>query len=280
MTLAASRAAVIIVAWQDHGDLDACFDGLTRQTLTDFHVVVADNGAGLTQRLTPWEQRLDLIRVDMGINAGVSAARNAAAAATDAPLLLFLDDDAVPAAEWVETFVRLMEATDAVAARGRVVGKRATALNDLARAYDLGDAVRPAILNTEGNCVIRRDAYRRIGGFREDMFGHEGAEISRRLLDADSTGEGILYAPGALIRHDYVEGLGGYLRKKFRHGTMLRHVDPAVTRWAAGKARRSSPWTIRRVAMLPVKAVGLVAEAAGVLAAAVPSRRRSGAVSA
>lgn len=260
--LAPASVAVVVVAWQDHDELDVTLDALARQSVSGFEVIVADNGAGLAERLADWVDAFPLRHLDLGANLGPSAARNAAAATTDAELLLFLDDDAIPEPDWVEAFVGVMSATGARAARGRVRAKDGSVYNELARAYDLGEVVRPAIINTEGNCCVRADAYAAVGGFDEDMFGHEGAELSHRLLDGAGP-DAIVYTPHAVIQHDYVDGLAGYLRKRYRHGAMLRHVDPAITRWAAGKARRRSPWTPRRVAMVPVKVLGIAAECAG-----------------
>jgi len=259
--------AVIVVAWQDDPGLDDCLASLARQGEDDFEVVVADNGAGLERRLAPWAERLTLHHLDLKSNLGVSTARNRAVSLTTADLLLFLDDDAVADEDWTTVFRRTFADASVAAARGRVVGRSGSLLNRLARGYDLGDARIPAVLNTEGNCAIRRSDFDACGGFDPNMFGHEGAEISARIIEARSDPDAIIYEPGAVIAHDYVDSWPAYLKKRYRHGLMLRHMEPEVVRASASLSRsRTTPWTFTRAALGPVRATGLVAEAVGAVA--------------
>jgi GT2 family glycosyltransferase len=259
-----AAVAVVVVAWKYTNDLERCLAGLAQQTVSGFEVVLADNGAGIAHVADRWEA-LDLTVIDMGGNVGVTRARNAAVAATDADLLLFLDDDAVPDTRWVQAYCELFANTDAWAARGKVVAKSPGLLNDLARAYDLGTVVRPAIINTEGNCAIRRSSYDLVAGFNEQMYGHEGAELSLRLVDAAGREDAVLYDPSAIIHHDYVDSLAGYVRKRYRHGLMLRHLDRRSAGRAAKRSRRKSRWTPTRIALGPVKVVGVGVELLGYL---------------
>lgn len=265
-------ASVVIVAWQNHDALDVTLSALTGQSVGDFEVIVADNGAGLADRLRHWRDRLDIHHVDLGSNRGVSTARNTAAQTARSDVICFLDDDAEPLAEWVAALQRALEPPEVVAVRGRVVPQTASVLNELARAYDLGEEVRPAVLNTEGNCAITRSVFEAVGGFNEAMFGHEGAEISSRIVAAYGT-QSIVYTPDAVIRHDYVSSLPGYLRKRFRHGRMIQHLDFGRVRQAAARSVRRSPWTLRRLALIPVKLAGVGAELIGVLWARVAQRQ-------
>jgi GT2 family glycosyltransferase len=268
------EAAVVIVVWKPHPELDECLEGLVRQTNPNIEVFVADNGADVADRVERFQDRLRIRHVPMGGNRGPSAARNAAAALAIAEVVMFLDDDAIPADDWVAALLGALDAPGIVAARGRVAPKAARLLNELARAYDLGGATRPAIINTEGNCAIDRRVLLDLGGFNDEMFGHEGAELSGRIIDRHGVSS-IVYTPEPVIFHDYAKSLSDYLRKRFRHGRMLRHLDLAHTRHAASTSRRRSTWTWRRLALIPVKVLGIVAEAAG-LAWSVVDRRRDG----
>lgn len=257
-------SSVVIVAWQDHGALDDALLGLTQQTDLDFDVIVADNGAGLADRVRSWQDRLDLRLVELGSNRGVSAARNAAVEVAQGDVVCFLDDDAVPAENWVAALREALISPQVVATRGRVVPRTASLLNELARAYDLGPEVRRAVLNTEGNCAVKRSVFTTVGGFNEKMFGHEGAEISSRIV-AEYGPQSIVYTPDAVIRHDYVSSVWGYLKKRFRHGEMIQHLDFGRVRHAAARSVRRSPWTVRRLALVPVKIAGVGAEVVGVV---------------
>ena len=257
-----TTTAVVIVAWKNTDALDECLAGLVDQSNPPSEFVVADNDADLGDRIDAWTDRLAVRHVAMGSNRGPSAARNAGVAATESALLLFLDDDAVPQSGWVAAYVDLFADPVIAAARGRVEPKRGHLLNELARAYDLGPDVRPSVINTEGNCAMRRAVFEGIGGFNEDMYGHEGAEISTRIM-AEHGDDSVVYTPDAVISHDYADGFVDYVTKRFRHGTMLRHLEVGATRRAAARSVRRSRWTWRRVLSLPVKLIGVGAELLG-----------------
>lgn len=269
---ASSTTSVVIVAWQDTGVLDDCLTGLEAQAMPPTKIIVVDNAADLGDRIDRWRGRLPVQHLAMGSNRGPSAARNAGVAASSGDLVLFLDDDAVPNPAWVQAYVGLFVAREIAAARGRVEPRQGRLLNELARAYDLGPDVRPSVINTEGNCAIRRSVLERVGGFNENMYGHEGTEISMRIIE--EYGESaVVYTPSAVIRHDYADGVGDYLSKRFRHGHMLRHLGITSTRHAASRSVRHTDWTWRRTLTLPIKIVGIGSELAGLAWSYVRPRR-------
>jgi glucosyl-dolichyl phosphate glucuronosyltransferase len=93
-----------------------CLEGLGRQTLDAdrFGILIVDSGSpepGRTElrslaRLYP---RVRLIRVD---EPGVSAARNAAAAATATKYIAYIDDDAIPSENWVAAILNAVADQD------------------------------------------------------------------------------------------------------------------------------------------------------------------------
>jgi glucosyl-dolichyl phosphate glucuronosyltransferase len=93
-----------------------CLAGLRRQTVADdrFAIVVVDSGSPEPARaelaeLAREHPEVCLIRVD---EPGVSAARNAGAAAAATDYIAYVDDDAIPAENWVAAIL------DALATRG------------------------------------------------------------------------------------------------------------------------------------------------------------------
>jgi glycosyltransferase involved in cell wall biosynthesis len=93
-----------------------CLDGLRRQTVARdrFLVLLVDSASGpaAAEELAALAEahHARLIRLDQP---GVSIARNAGAWAARTPFIAYIDDDAIPAADWVETIL------DAVAQPGR-----------------------------------------------------------------------------------------------------------------------------------------------------------------
>jgi glycosyltransferase involved in cell wall biosynthesis len=90
------------------GYVSDCLDGLRRQTVADdlFTVIVVDSdsapaaAAELAELAAAHAARL--IRLD---EPGVSLARNTGAWAARTPFIAYIDDDAIPAPDWVETIL-------------------------------------------------------------------------------------------------------------------------------------------------------------------------------
>ena len=100
-----------------------CLDGLRRQTVADdrFGVLIVDSGSPEPARsevrdLASRHPGARLIRVD---EPGVSAARNAGAAAATTDYIAYIDDDAIPADNWVAAILGALAArTDRPAVLG------------------------------------------------------------------------------------------------------------------------------------------------------------------
>src|SRR5438445_4508090 len=106
------RLAVVVATFNRAGFLPDLVAALEAQTLdpTAFEVVIADNGSvddtpEVLARLTAGtSMRLRAIRID--VNRGPAPARNAAAAHSRAPLLVFTDDDCLPTPGWLAAVER------------------------------------------------------------------------------------------------------------------------------------------------------------------------------
>lgn len=259
--IGAPSAAVVIVVWQLDDGLERCLAALRNSQPGDWELIVVGNGVDPAR--SDWgRQSAGLAGTVIGLpeNLGPSPARNAAAARTTAPILLFLDDDAIPEAGWVQAHLAAHDDPSIKAVRGRVIAHQHPFLTRLARAYDLGDRRRSAVLNTEGNASIDREAFMAVGGFGP-LFGHEGVELSARLMERFGV-DSVLYDPVPVIRHDYVSSFSGYLKKRFRHGGMMRRLGPAQVRMAASVRPR---WRPRDLLMSPLRLVGGAAELLGLL---------------
>jgi len=188
----------------------------------DFEIVLVDN--------TPDPDRSQLaFRHHKGIarlrwvhepEKGLSRARNRAIAETAAPILAFLDDDAVPQPGWLAAMVAAFEALgrDAMAIGGRVspqfLGPRPAWLADALLPYlsitDLGERLRVLEQGewiVGANMALRRPALEASGGFPEHL-GRKGSGAT--LLSNDETtllqqirdrGGLVGYAPDAAVAH-------------------------------------------------------------------------------
>jgi N-acetylglucosaminyl-diphospho-decaprenol L-rhamnosyltransferase len=202
--------------------------------------VVVDNASsdGTIEAIHEAFPDVETVRLDR--HSGLSTAFNRGAARTEAPFLLFLNDDVFASEGAVSTLIGTLGARpDAASAGGRLVDadaagatqdryrpRRFPTLLTFLMTLANGDGVWPrnpwsgAHLRHPLNdrdvvevdqpagaaLLVRRDAFEAIGGWDERFwFWYEDVDISRRLADSGPA----LYVPQAVFRH-----LGG--------GTVLR----------------------------------------------------------
>ncbi|MFA6957414.1 MAG: glycosyltransferase family 2 protein [Thermoanaerobaculia bacterium] len=216
---------VVIVSWNGRDDTLRALDATLAQIgggagqVAEARVTVVDNGSidGTADEVVRRGSRVRLIR--LAENRGFTGGIAAGAEASDAELLVFLNNDAIPESGWLESLVGGLEAasSDVVALAGRIVdyeGRRADFV-DGAMTFDghafqpgfrkpLGDVVeKPAgsemLFACGGNMVVRREAYRALGGFDDDYFAYlEDVDFGWR---AWLSGGRVLWQPGATVRH-------------------------------------------------------------------------------
>ncbi|HEY6564599.1 MAG TPA: glycosyltransferase [Pirellulaceae bacterium] len=102
--------AVIVATYNNPQGLRHCLAGLCAQTLSDFEVVIADDGSDDRTREVLREPAWGQLRIrhvwqaDRGYR--VRMARNRAISQTPASFLLFLDGDCIPRDDWVARHVK------------------------------------------------------------------------------------------------------------------------------------------------------------------------------
>ncbi|RDI69648.1 glycosyltransferase family 2 protein [Halopelagius longus] len=243
---AAPSASVVIVTYgTPRAVLRETLDALDEQTADDFEVIVVDNGVrfDLDELVERTERVSALVHLDG--NYGVTVARNVGAEVAASDLLIFLDDDGIPDGDFVAAH-RAAHDDGAVAVRGRVLPRSDSLYNRLQTWYDLGDERVPFTLNIEGNASIRRAAFREVSGFDESLSGragHEGIELTYRLLTSGYDREDIVYDPRPVIYHDYATDVRSYLRKRAagrRRRRLLAATRPEVSKLAREYSKPTS----------------------------------------
>jgi glycosyltransferase involved in cell wall biosynthesis len=221
-------ASIIVVSHRDHVGVADGLRSIAGQLAPDrFEVVLVDNGNRSLARLGKRYFRSCTI-IEIGFNAGCSAARNIGAEVAKAPLIIFLDDDGVAEDGCVEALVSCMEETGAVAARGRV--KPQTSPELTGAHYDLGPGRLPALITCEGISIWRREPFIEAGGFDPLLAGHEGVALCSRLWRFHGPA-GFVYEPGAVLLHDYAPDAGARLAKNRRYKVSLEYLDFLGLRW-------------------------------------------------
>ncbi|MEA5453703.1 glycosyltransferase [Sinomonas sp. JGH33] len=224
------EASVIVPTFNKHERLAFTLESFAHQQDCDFEVVVCDDGsndqtAGILERLRD-EMPYPLVTVS-GSHGGAGAARNCAAAAARGDVLVFNDDDMVPAPGYLSRHVEACSADD-VLSRGErwavpievvplFLGHAVDAMQyievwrrarmTVAEKWAL-DALtmRPAhhyrfLQTCTSNLAVRRASFDRIGGFDESFGTRWGAEDTEFGYRAQLAGVGIRLTQSAKNLH-------------------------------------------------------------------------------
>lgn len=202
-----------------------------RQTLAPrrFEVIVVDDGTPEPIQIDPAQHRFSLTLLRQA-NAGPGAARNAAIARCRAPLVLFLNDDSLPAYDLFERHLEVHASrTDRVAVLGTFdftpealrhpfvqVLNDSDLLFDYVRARD--GALHPWTFFWTCNLSVSLEALQAVGGFDAERFKEaicEDVEIGLRL---SKLGYSVLFRRDLVCEHDHVLDVDSYFRRAKRLG--------------------------------------------------------------
>ncbi len=196
-----------------------CLGGLLRQTAGDgFEILVVDSAsdpdnAARLSRITATIPRARLLRLEAP---GISFARNAGAEAARGEYIAYIDDDAIPAPDWVERIVAAITGTDPPPALigGRILPRWEAPLPawwprqvrgtlTIIEHEGQGDYRSPALprgLEPFGaNMVVHVATLRAVGGFEL----HSGRNGKVLLSDEEVQLAWRLQAAGYSARYDY-----------------------------------------------------------------------------
>lgn len=221
MTASIPVATVAVPTWRGASQLDGCLAAVARQQFPggEFEVLVFNNGDDRDVAALLREHYPSVGVLSSPVNIGFAAACNRMADAASGKHLAFLNDDTVPAEDWLAALVDGLETSpDDVAAVGGILHDREGVRLDFAGGvvtFD-GHALQcdhgrllagwsaPAT-GTEipfacgGNMLIRREQFMVAGGFDERFFAYyEDVDLGWRLW---SQGARITVAPEAVARH-------------------------------------------------------------------------------
>jgi GT2 family glycosyltransferase len=193
--------SIVMVTYNRPDDVTQCVDVLRKQQCQDFEVIVVDNGDP-DRKADALKNSVD-VYVDCPINFNLSEGRNIGSHFANGQILVFLDDDALVGPEYLASIRSAFEQYDILGLRGRAFPKNGQQPNSRVGVYDLGEEPFAVLCNQEGNSAFRRDAYNAVGGMDALLFGHEGSDLSYRLMQQYDHPSAVIYWPGAVIYHDY-----------------------------------------------------------------------------
>jgi len=197
-TVRAVGITVCVCTHDRPGYVRNCLDGLRQQTIgrDRFDVVLVDSGSPAASA-----EALAAIAADYGARLirldcpGVSLARNAGAEAATAPWIAYIDDDAIPAPDWIERILAALARHDPPPAviGGRILPKWESPLplwwprslrgvlsiieHEGQGEYGAAN-LPPGLEPYAANMVVNVQAWRAIGGFGQSIGRHGGILLS------------------------------------------------------------------------------------------------------
>jgi N-acetylglucosaminyl-diphospho-decaprenol L-rhamnosyltransferase len=221
----ADAIAVVVVCHDSEAGIGATLEALVTQLRADDELVVVDNASLDRTLAVAAAASPDAHILEAGANVGFAAACQLGARKTQAPLLLFLNPDAVPAPGCVEALRACGLEQPAWGAWQALVtledGRHVNTSGNLVHwlgfgwAAGLGEPVEAAGASPRevgfasgAAMVVRRRAWDAAGGFDERYFMYgEDLDLSLRLRLA---GWGVGVVPAARVSHDYEFAKGDY----------------------------------------------------------------------
>ena len=246
-----ARISAILIANRFKADIVDNVKALRQQGGDDLQIVFVNNGApqGDFAALLPC---LD-VWVELNGNSGAYVARNIGAIHAEAPILLFVDDDGLPEAGFVQAHLSVHASHTPASLRGAC---RPRSGDDKGPPhYHLGDKLGSAAPVLEGNVSFARDAFLAIGGWGDYvLFGHGGFDIGHRLTQHGYAATRQLYTPLAMLRHEYVRGAAHASEKSVKQRASWLLLE------ALGHTREST-FKLTPLAQSPLPAAGPLARA-------------------
>ena len=220
--------SVIVPTHNRPEELVQLVECLTRQDLDPsmFEVVVVDDGSRepACQRLGPLRTAFDL-HVITQASSGPGAARNRGLEVAKADMIVFFNDDAVPAPDCLRRHLEVQAASDGKHAvlgtftllPERVVDSFTTHVETstvlFAQPHMSSGTSYAGTSFCTGNLSVSREAIERVGGF-DESFRYAGGEDSELGLRLDrELGFRVLYDATVRCEHDHELRLRGFLKR-------------------------------------------------------------------
>jgi GT2 family glycosyltransferase len=269
MERAGAKVSVVIPNYNGLAHLPVCLEALASQTLTDFEVVIADNGSE-DGSLAYLSERWPEVKVlDLGSNTGFPAACNAGIQASTGEYVVLLNNDTAAAPDWLAELVGAMDAAPGFSwGSSRLVRFDDPQTIDSAghtysvwigAALNVGDGEPAEEHLTPGRIfgataaasIYRRSLFADIGLLdAEFFFIHEDTDFDLR---ANVAGHRCLYVPAAVVRHKRgasyeVDPRIHILGVRNRIWATRSLPLGVLVLWLAGKVLRAFRWIPARLA--------------------------------
>ncbi|HWG99998.1 MAG TPA: glycosyltransferase [Pilimelia sp.] len=241
--------SVIIPNYNYAKTLDACLRSVYAQTYRPHEVIVVDDHS--TDGSREVARRFPCTLIESPVNRGVSAARNAGAAAASGDVLFFLDSDEALAPDAIANAVAVLEADPGCGCVHGLIAPEPLVDDGPVEWYKTLHAywwrrrgageVRTAFF---AQAAIRREVFEAAGPFDESLRDSEDLEYSDRLAPLTR----IVLSERVVAYHDEVDRLGPLLSEQFRRSQLLARTVLGARREGRASLTANRPLGIVAVA--------------------------------
>jgi GT2 family glycosyltransferase len=211
--------SIIIPTFNGALRIGRCLGPLMRQTLgREGEVLVVDDGS--SDNIAEVVGQYPGVRLIRQANAGPAAARNRGAAEAHGEILLFTDDDCVPASNWLEEMLEPFREPHVIGAKGVYRTHQGSVV---ARFVQLEYEDRYRLMANRDyidfidtySAAFRREHFLEMKGYDTSfpVACAEDIELSYRM---SRLGWKMKFVPGAVVGHTHPHSLSAYLRKKYK----------------------------------------------------------------
>ena len=230
-----SKVSVIIVNWNRKELLQACLSSLARQSLTDFEIIVVDNGStdGSNEMLR--KNFPNVILVELGKNTGFCRANNIGIELAKSEYVALLNNDTEVDENWLGELVKTLDEKKEYS----FASSKMICMNDKGKIDRVADSFTTCCFmfglgagddaETEylqpfeifgvcgGAAFFRKDVFEKIGGFDERYFAYlEDLDLNLRMAHAGFKG---IYVPSAKVYH-----LGGGTSDGMKNPNVIKNT--------------------------------------------------------
>jgi glycosyltransferase involved in cell wall biosynthesis len=262
------KICAIICTHNRENYLGDAIDSLLNQNCEDYEVLVIDN-ASTDNTKNIAESRLNnpLLKYIYEPILGLSSARNRGAKETTAPILAYLDDDAIASPQWLTTIVQAYDNNKKLAIAGGKVTLiwpenrhhprwLSPELSEGLGYYNLGNQylriTSPNLTPRGLNYSVRKSFLEQIGGFDVNL-GRKGKNLlsNEELYMTElalKNGWEVGYLPDALVQHNVAPErmeINWFLRRSWWQGVSECYREEVVGNTGIGQFSRGGERLIR-----------------------------------
>lgn len=218
-SLEALSVSIIIPTFNGASRIGNCLHALLQQAgHRDVEILVVDDGS--TDNTAGVITKYPGVRLICQANAGPASARNRGAAEARGSIILFTDDDCVPAPNWLDAMLQPFEDTEVVGAKGvyrthqRRLAARFVQVEYEDRYHLMAGLPSIDFIDTY-SAAFRRDRFLEMTGYDTSfpVACAEDIELSYRM---SARGWKMKFVPDAIVYHTHPDSFWRYLKKKYK----------------------------------------------------------------